>query len=344
MNNEFSNQLDGLRVVPIELAFEPLKESGNHDQKSIREILSTPTHQLEITIIDAGHMAYDHLFIRDGDNQLFVKAHDASRFTDALRESHSRAYLKKEFALLAHLAANNYSAIPNRVDLIDDSLLAMDALHQDDGWQWRAPEGDDFKRYVHDVLIALDQLEASPIPIKPLYHDAVEPTYVTFWKEGWDDITDDKTNALVTKTLQLSSGWTIAQQTDADELINELSHLKARAAQLERNTPLVMAHNDARQSNIAWHPDHGAKIVDWSWGDAAPKNADSTMFLIDLAKSGFDVSPYVEYINRDYVIVLIGFWLAHSLWETRDDSTTVREQQLASATAAHHLLKIMTVS
>ena len=335
------SQLHGSHAVLIKLAIERLKGQGDQARKSIREILSTPKEQLETTTIDAGHMAYDHLFVRDGKNRLFVKAHDATRFTDSFREAHSRAYLQKEFALFTHLATNHYPAIPDRVDLIDDSLLAMDALHEDGGWQWRAPADGNFDHYVRDVLIALDQLQAIPIPEIPSYHNAIEPTYTTFWKEGWDAISEDNTDILRSKIHQLSRSWTTTQQSYVNELINDLPRLLASAAQLERNVPLVMAHGDARQSNIAWHTEYGAKTVDWSWGDPAPKNADSTMFLIDLAKSGFDVSRYTSYINRDHMAVLIGFWLAHSLWQTRDGSTTVREQQVASAVAAHQLLRRM---
>lgn len=334
--DELPKQLHGSHAVLIELALERLK---NPPRASIREILNKPNDELETTIIDAGHMAYDHLFVRDGNDRLFVKAHDASRFTDPFREAHSRAYLQKEFALFTQLAEEDYSAIPDRVDLIDDSLLAMDALHPNDGWLWRAPEDDQFDVYVRDILTAFDQLQASPIPKNPTYHEAIEPTYETFWKEGWDDITDDKKDALFAKIKSLSKGWNESQQKYALELIEDFPRLQKYASQLDRNIPLVMAHNDARQSNIAWHPEYGAKIVDWSWGDPAPKDADSTMFLIDLVKSGYDVSPYLDHINKDQVIVLIGFWLAHSLWQTRDGSSTVREQQIASVTAAHRLLR-----
>jgi len=101
-----------------------------------------------------------------------------------------------------------------------------------------------------------------------------------------------------------------------------------------------MAHNDARQSNIAWHENEGVRMVDWSWADPAPEHADTTMFLVDLAKSGHDVTPYMYSINKEYLVTLIGFWLAHSIWETRDGSTTVREQQVASAVAAYQLLTL----
>jgi len=336
--DELAEDLHGSHAVLIELALEQLK---NPPKESIRNILNKPSEQLQTTIIDAGHMAYDHMFVSDGTTRLFVKAHDASRFTDAFREAHSRSYLEKEFALFTHLAELGYDAIPEQVDLVDDVLLAMSALHEDDGWMWRAPENEQFDAYVRSILTAFDTLQAQPIPEHPAFHDDINPTYETFWAEGWDDITDDKIEPLIAKITQLSVNWNESQQQDARELIKDLSVLRENAAHIERNVPLFMAHNDARQSNIAWNPEAGTRIIDWSWGDPAPKDADKTMFLIDLVKSGFDVGPYVEHVNRDYLNIYLGFLLAHSLWNTRDGSTTVREQQVASASAAHQLLTLL---
>jgi 8-oxo-dGTP pyrophosphatase MutT (NUDIX family) len=341
--NQLPDELHGSHAVLIEMAVAQMQNSERDDRtrKSIREILNTPNDQLETTIIDAGHMAYDHLFVKDSNDRLFVKAHDASRFSDAFREAHSRAYLQKEHALFSTLAAQGYTAIPERVDLIDDSLLAMDALHPDDGWLWRAPEDGQFDRYVRDVLAALDQLQEMPVPPEPFYHQMINPTYETYWREGWDDITPEKVPALVNKIVELSASWSDARREDALSLIDDLQMLIDQAAHIDRTPAMVMSHNDARQSNIAWHPEHGAKIVDWSWGDPAPRDADSTMFLVDLAKSGYDVRPYVDHLNKDQLLVYVGFLLAHSLWQTRDGSTTVREQQVASASAAHRLLALL---
>ena len=322
---------------------EALPLAQYEQKKPIVDILGEPKENLNIEIIDAGHMAYDHLFVRDGDSTLFVKEHVASRFTDPFREAHSRAYLEKEFALFEHVAERGYGFVPDRVDLVDDSLLAMDALHEDDGWLWRAPkDAEAFHAYTTDVLDALEQLELVPLIENPEYHKDINPTYETYWAEGWDDITDDKFDALVAKINELSSSWSDDQKELAQELIATLPELRGYADRIDRHVELFMAHNDARQSNIAWHPTKGARLVDWSWGDPAPHHSDTTMFLVDLAKGGYDVSPYYDKLNSDQLINYVGFLLAHSLWQTRDGSTTVREQQVASATAAFRILKDIT--
>jgi hypothetical protein len=283
-------------------------------------------------------MAYDHLFVRDRTVTLFVKQHVPERFSDPSREAHSRAYLEKEAAIYEYIAQRGYSFIPDRVDLVDDRLLAMDALHESDGWMWRVPSDNRFDQYVSDTLISLVQLQHIPLPEAPVYHRAIEPTYTTLWKEGWDAI-DDSVNLQITAKIQtLSETWTDEQKQKAEDLIEALPRLLSESENIDRTPELFMAHNDARQSNIAWHQQHGTRLVDWSWGDPAPRNADATTFLVDLAKSGYDISAYKEYLNLDHARTLIGFWLAHSLWETRDGSTTVREQQVASAVSAYALL------
>lgn len=316
-------------------------EICNNSQRTIEEILNIPIEEREVELINAGHMAYDHFFTRHQNDHLFVKMHDSSRFTDTVREAHSRAYLQKEYSLFNHLKENDFSFIPNRVALIEDSVLAMDALHANEGWVWRAPNDTElYGRYVQDTIQALNELQDVTPPSSPAYHEAIKDTYSTLWEEGWDAIDDKKVQKIIEKIRQFSTQWTPEQYDASEGLIHSLPIMRQKALAIDRGKPLFMAHNDVRQSNIAWHPSHGTRLVDWSWGDLAPKNADSTMFLIDLQKSGNDVGNYLESFNDNHAHTLIGFWLAHSLWETRDGSQTVREHQIASAVAAYKLLNI----
>jgi len=333
--DELPNNLYGSHAVLIQKALELINKP-----RSIQEILSIPEEDREVVVIDAGHMAYDHYFTRHQHDHLFVKAHDSSRFSDAFREAHSRAYLQKEYSLFRHLQEQNFAFVPERVALVEDTLLAMDALHPDDGWQWRAPrQPDAFDTYVTDITSVFDQLQTITPPSNPEYHKAIKDTYGTIWEEGWDSINDEALERIVAKIRGFSEHWSPEQHALSEYLINNLPAIQEQARNQSRNQQLFMAHNDARQSNIAWHPKHGTRLVDWSWGDTGPKNADSTMFLIDLVKSGRAVETHMTSFNHDYAHTLIGFWLAHSLWQTRDGGQTVREHQVASAVAAFKLLQ-----
>ena len=100
-----------------------------------------------------------------------------------------------------------------------------------------------------------------------------------------------------------------------------------------------IAHLDARQSNIAWSPESGARIVDWSWASAAPRGADRTMFIIDLFKAGFDVHPLVNHhLEPGYGLLQMGHWLARGTQPSSPGDNNVRFHQLASAASAATLM------
>ena len=308
-------------------------------ERTIQDILAIPASERQTETIHAGHMAYQHFFTRHQDDHLFVKAHDSSRFTDAFREAHSRAYLQKEYTYYTHLQEQDFSYIPHRFALTEDSLLAMDALHEDDGWAWRAPtDKPNLEQYISNTIEAFGALQQCNSPAESNYSSPIQDTYSTLWQEGWDSLDDESTEQVIDKIRRFSANWDTPRYEISERFIAELPLIKEKSTSIDRNQPLFTAHNDARQSNIAWHPQYGTRLVDWSWADKAPKDADATMFLVDLVKSGKDVSEFLSSFNSDHAHTLIGFWLAHSLWETRDGSETVREHQIASAIAAYHLI------
>ncbi|MGV9001627.1 MAG: NUDIX domain-containing protein [Candidatus Saccharimonadaceae bacterium] len=331
--DELPDKLFGSHAQLVKMAMEKYTQAP----RDIATILAVPEADREIITIDAGHMAYRHYITTHQEDRIFVKEHDASQFSDPLRESHSRAYLKKEYALYTHLAAEGFQAIPERINLIGDSLLAMEYLSNEDGWHWKAP-AHTVTPYTEDVLAALDALQSTRPIDTTEYHKIISPTYETVWREGWDAIDEQAAHQIKEKITEFASQWNFEQQEVALQLRDTLEQLQTRAMTLSRNPQLFPSHNDARQSNIAWHPTKGVRIVDWSWADHAPENADTTMFLIDLAKSGHDIQNYSEKINSDYALTLLGFWLGHSIWDTRDGSTSVREHQVASAATAFRLV------
>ena len=301
----------------------------------IDTVLSIPKEERTITEIQAGHMAYRHYIASYNTIEIFMKEHDSREFTDPKRESHSRAYLVKEYAAYEHLRSKGFTAIPDEVRLIDDTLLAMNNLSKHDDWAWQVPL--EYKeRYINDILLSLEALQT----IEPLSNESTEVTasYETFWREGWDAIDDIIADKITNRVSELTKNWHPEQQKTVATLLRSFKDLRHQALVVDRSPVLFFSHNDARQSNIAWHLEKGVCIVDWSWSDVAPKDADVTMFLIDLAKSGHDVTTYAHRLNQDFALTLIGFWLAHSIWQTKDSNTEVREHQVASAAVAFQLL------
>ena len=287
-----------------------------------------------IAPINGGHMEYDkHIFER-GDQTVFAKRHDNERFTDPEKAERSLAYLEKEAFTMAHLRQHGFNGLPEHSTLHIDTL-AMDALQPENGWHWRANTST-IDAYINDAIQAFTRLQAVP-PSADTFD--IEPSYESFRKEGWIAITEEKI-ALLNDRLQtfiprLSDA---SQTTTAHDLLTYLPELRQAGVQPYRPEQFVFCHHDVRQSNLAWHPEHGSKLVDWSWAGLGAPNSDITSLLIDLHKSGLDISSYGKHINSQHCLTLMGFWLNHCTWPYRTDDT-VRFQQFVSALSAYELLQ-----
>lgn len=292
--------------------------------------------QPRITPVAGGHMSYERLLVESQEHGLqFAKIHDASRFTDPVREHHSREYLVKEHAMLSHLRAQSFSHIPRHSRLIDDHSLIMEGLSPDDGWHWRAPTNQ-IDHYTHDVLAALDELAATEQPTDFL--NSHGPAHDAFIREGWLSLDASGINTVATNLQHAASHMHPRMQNAAQQLRTQLQDLCTQP--LPSGTPTQLCHHDLRQANVAWHPDYGARIVDWSWADVGLDHADHTSLLIDLHKSGHDMSRYLDrHFNPEHARLLLSFLLARSIAPARSDDSSVRFHQTVSAVSAFDLLQ-----
>lgn len=299
--------------------------------------------QLTFSAADGGHMAYKRLFIEapDTGKTYFIKGQDSTMFTDAEREDHALQYLKKEQMIFDYLRSQGYNSIPAETGLIEGSYLVMESLLKDAGWYWRAPRDNPelFGQYVQSVLASYDALQEIPLPDESYFFP--KRIMKVFMEEGWDHINPAHIQKIRSNAQTLRSR--LYPETDAvlDEVLDTLPELIPKGQALyDTMQPYYLTHHDARQANIAWHPEFGTKNIDLSWVDIGWKNADATMLLIDLAKSGHDVSPYLsEYFNPEHALLLMGHWISRSAEPTRDANPIVRLHQLASALTAYRLLR-----
>jgi len=297
------------------------------------QLVSALAGEVSHTPIAAGHMEYVKTLHQQGDAAVFTKQHTPERFTDPERAERSLLYLEKEASIMAHLRQHAFTAIPNR-SILHNTTLAMEAFRSDDGWQWRA-DPLTIDHYIHDTLEAFQTLEAVPLPADSF---AIDPSIESFRAEGWQAFGDTMPQKLEERFEQFSPYLSETSRDVARELLGALPDLQQVATNPHKIERFVFCHHDIRQSNLAWHPEHGTKLVDWSWAGIGEPNSDSTTFLIDLAKSGYDISAYHEHINPHHCLTLIGFWLAHSTWPAHKD-TTVRFQQFVSALSAYEVLR-----
>jgi len=326
---ELPAHLHGSHAVLIEQAITRLETAG------LSHAFSLPPSTESYTQAKGGHMAYHRVIARTADgSKYFMKSHDKHVFTDPEGEAHSRQYLRKEKLIYDHLAQHGFEHLPEDVNLMGDHTLTMRALTQEDGWQWRAPEND-MDGYVRDVFAALDKLEQLPPPDDFL--DNKGPVSEMFYQLGWQQ--HDLINGH-TRIEKKFENWYPKLRDDfrqtAELLARKYDTLYVFATPAKEDN--VLSHHDLRQSNVAWHPEFGARIVDWSWAGTGPKNADATMLLIDLHKSGHDVSQYMSRFNKHYAKLLIGFWLHHCQLPPREPDSAVRFQQALSAISAYSLL------
>lgn len=309
---------------------------------TIAEGLGYQPEELEMRSADGGHMAYRRLFVEVPSVQktYFVKGQDSSLFTDDEREVHAKQYLLKEHMLFGYLRDSGFIHVPEETGLIDDSYLIMQGLLSEQGWYWRAPRDDPelFDAYVLSVLESFDALQSTPIPSEEFFFP--KRILKVYMEEGWDHLDQNQIEKVKIASEKLRCKLHPETEEVLDELLAKLPDLvPAGQALYDIAQQYYLSHHDARQANIAWHPEHGARVIDLSWVDIGFKNADSTMLLIDLAKAGHDVSKYMdEYFNTDHALLLMGHWLGRCAEPTRDSIPTVRLHQLASALTTYRLL------
>jgi thiamine kinase-like enzyme len=281
-----------------------------------------------------GHMGYRSFFVRTGSGERFVKNHNKDAFTENDREQHSRNYLVKEKAVYDHLSVEAPGIIPESVILIEDHTLVMDAFKPSEGWEWRAPKNQ-FDRYTDEIIAQLLFLQT--IEQHSDDRDIVPISFASHKREGWPSMNDGTEQQIITRIRQFQSRMKPDFQDLSEEMINSLPTLRQDFNSVQDPETYYFSHHDLRQANIAWHPRLGARIIDWSWAGPGRKNSDITTLLIDLHKSGHDVTRYLPHFNSDHAHTLIGFWLAHSLWPTPTNDDTVRLQQVVSAVSAYDL-------
>jgi hypothetical protein len=285
----------------------------------------------ERKIVHSGHMLYERSLVHHDASPWFIKAHDAELFTLDKKRDEALRYLEKEYQVYRYLHDNKYIHIPDEHHY-KDGVLVLNGLRVEDGWHWKIPASTHSEAYITSILQALDTLES--ISTDAMFDN--EPSVQFFWEKGWGS-KDSVLEAI--ETHHGKWGSLLRKETEKD--LAELAH----SIDLIRLTtpPKIgshISHHDIRQSNIAWHPEHGTVVVDWSWASHGVKGADATMFLIDLHKAGIDVTQYLaSYFNQEYAKLLIGYWLLRVGEPSAQGNDEVRLHQLISAISAFELLQ-----
>ena len=121
---------------------------------------------------------------------------------------------------------------------------------------------------------------------------------------------------------------------------DELADISVRAKQFAKQPEDCFNHCDVRSDNLAFHPQTGElKLVDWNWASYAPRGSGATEFLIDMARHGQDVTPWLDELNAEMLAAFVGFYLIRSLKPPLQPGDNLRQMQALSAATAYDLLE-----
>ena len=275
-------------------------------------------------------MQYDKIIATKNDHSVFIKR-TSTRYDD-IKRNRLRQYLRKEAFTMSYLRYHGYSGIPHRSILRDNDTFIMETMAPEEGWLWRA-KNETLDIYIKSAKEKFDELENIPLP--PDTFD-IESSRDSFIKEGWASLDEQKIAKLRELPLGFLDRLTPHSQNITKKLLADLPTLLNTGGRHSDIKKLVFCHHDIRQSNMAWHPKRGTKLIDWSWSGPGESGSDITSLLIDLHKSGHNISNYYKEINLDHCLALIGFWLNHATWPYHGDDT-LRFQQFLSALSAYEI-------
>ena len=123
---------------------------------------------------------------------------------------------------------------------------------------------------------------------------------------------------------------------------DELISVSVRAKEFAKQTEDCFNHSDVRSDNLAFNPQTGElKLVDWNWASYAPQGSGATEFLIDMARHGHDVTPWLGELSAEMLASFVGFFLTRSLKPPLKPGDNLRQMQALSAAVAYDLLEHM---
>ena len=121
---------------------------------------------------------------------------------------------------------------------------------------------------------------------------------------------------------------------------DELADISVRAKHFAKQPEDCFDHSDVRSDNLAFHPQTGElKLVDWNWASYAPRRSGVTEFLVDMARHGQDVTPWLDELNTEMLAAFVGFYLIRSLKPPLQPGDTLRQMQALTAATAYDLLE-----
>lgn len=312
--------------------------------------LGIGSSDLRVTSVSGGFSRNRRALVSAGDRTIFVKEVDVDVLPDDGETE--LAWLKKDYEVMRMLQEIHPQYVTDWAQLAGDGHVLMTTSYASaDGWLWRPPaEKSVAKRYISAAVAAVSELEKTELPHEVIEELQLQPFAAT--ELGLDDgidqiiIDGDIRRQLIDNYQILLPEQSEVNQRRYQKMIrllserDELADISVRAKQFAKQPEDCFNHTDVRSDNLAFHPQTGElKLVDWNWASYAPRGSGETEFLIDMARHGQDVAPWLDELNTEMLAAFVGFFLIRSLKPPLQPGDNLRQMQALSAAAAYDLLE-----
>lgn len=314
--------------------------------------LNVDSSELRITPVSGGFSLNRRALVSSGDRTIFVKEVDASLLSD--EGERELGWLKKDYAVTRLLQKTHPQYVADWTELADDGYVLMTSSYaSSDGWLWQPPTDNSVaERYISTVITAVCELEKIKLPQELIEELQLQPFVAE--KLGLDDGIDqiiadaDIRRRLIDNYQKLLPNQLEINQRRCQAIIellekrDELIDISVRAKEFAKQTEDCFNHSDVRSDNLAFNPQTGElKLVDWNWVSYAPQGSGATEFLVDMARHGHDVTPWLGELNVEMLASFVGFFLTRSLKPPLKPGDNLRQMQALSAVVAYDLLQSM---
>ena len=314
--------------------------------------LNVDSSELRITPVSGGFSLNRRALVSSGDRTIFVKEVDANLLSD--EGERELGWLKKDYAVTRLLQKTYPQYVADWTELADDGHVLMTSSYaSSDGWLWQPPTDNSVaERYISTVITAVRELEKIKLPQELIEELQLQPFVAR--ELGLDDGIDqiiadaDIRRRLIDNYQKLLPSQLEINQRCCRNIIellkkrDELIDISTRAKEFAKQTEDCFNHSDVRSDNLAFNPQTGElKLVDWNWASYAPQGSGATEFLVDMARHGRDVMPWLGELNAEMLASFVGFVLIRSLKPPLKPGDNLRQMQALSAAVAYDLLERM---
>lgn len=312
--------------------------------------LGVDSSDLRVTSVSGGFSRNRRALVSAGDRTIFVKEVDIDVLPDDGETE--LAWLKKDYEVMRLLQKVHPQYVADWAKLEGDGHVLMTSSYASaDGWLWQPPaEKSLVERYISAVVAATRELEKTDLQHEVIEKLQLQPftTAELGLNNGIDQVIAE---ADIRRQLIDNYRTLLPEQSEVNqrrcqkimELLSrsdELANISVRAKQFAKQPEDCFDHSDVRSDNLAFHPQTGdLKLVDWNWASYAPQGSGATEFLVDMARHGRDVTPWLDELNAEMLAAFVGFYLIRSLKPLLKPGDNLRQMQALSAATAYDLLE-----